>query len=123
MTEASTRFFIQQGSSQNLDVSDSDAWYVVRQTSPDISSARFSCQIETKCASRQEAVSLAEIYNAPPEPLGALSEWGDISYNTLVQAARSEPQRLRATKCGGVWMSTRQNVYEYKTRMIPKPRK
>jgi len=123
MNKATTRFFVQQGSSQDLRVSDNDAWYVVRQTWPDITGARSSCQIETKCKSRQDAIDLCQIYNEPPEPLGALAKWSGVDYNTLVQAARAEPQRLKAEKSGKVWMSTRRDVHEYKARMIPKSRK
>lgn len=121
--EAITRFFIQQGSSGELYVSDENAWYVIRQTWPNVTSALSRCEIETKCASREEAVELAEIYNAPPELLASLAEWSGIAQTTLYQAARSEPQRLRARKRGGIWMSTRRDVYDYKARFRAKPRK
>ena len=121
MTKATTRFFIQQGSSSDLRVSDQDAWYVIRQTWPDLTSARSSCQIETKRTSRQEATTLAEIYNAPPEPLGALADWSGIKYDTLYQAILAK--RLQAHKAGTTWMSTRRDVHEYKARTVLKPRK
>ena len=123
MMNGLTRFFIQQGSSSDLRVSDESAWYVIRQTWPDATSARHTCQIERKCVGRDEAIELCEIYNAPPEPLGALAEWSNISYNTLIQAARAKPQRLKARKVSNSWMSTKRDVYEYQAWMIPKPRK
>jgi len=121
MTQAITRYFIQQGSSQDLRVSDQDAWYVVRQTWSNATSALSRCEIETKCASRTEALDLAEIYNSPPEPLGALADWSDVDYNTLVHAAKAK--RLKARKSGKTWMSTRRDVYEYLARTTLKPRK
>ena len=118
---ATTRFFIQQGSSSDLCVSDESAWYVIRQTWPDATSARHTCQIEQKCSNYDEAVELAEILNAPEESLKALAEWSGIAYNTLARAAKSH--RLTARQSGKTWLSTRRAVREYQARMTPKPRK
>lgn len=123
MNEAVTRHFIQQGSSQDLRVSDESAWYVIRQVWPDASSALSRCEIERKCVSRAEALELAEIYNAPPEPLGALSEWSGIKHDTLYQAAIADPPRLRAHLVGKRWTSTRRAVREYQETLVLKPRK
>lgn len=122
MRHAITRFFVQQGSSQDIQVSDNDAWYVIRQVWPD-AHALHRCEIETKCASRPEALGLADIYNSPPEPLATLAEWSGISRSTLRKAVNATPQRLRASKRGKVWMSTRRAVLEYKAGMILKPRR
>ena len=118
-----TRYFIQHGSSQDTRVSDNDAWYVIRQTWADAGSAMSRCEIETKCTDRAEAVGLAELYNAPPEPLVTLAEWSGIGYSALIAAAKSEPSRLHAWRVGKRWMSTRRDVVEYQARMSPKPRR
>lgn len=123
MREAITRHFIQQGSSQDICVSDENAWYVIRQVWPDAHGSISQCEIETKCDNRDEAIRLAELYNSPPETLGALAEWSNVSYDTLKHAARSDPPRIRAFKSGRTWMSTRRDVTEYQASLVLKPRR
>lgn len=104
--EAITRYFVQQGSSQDLRVSDEDGWYVIRQAWQDAHSAIHRCEIEIKCAGRVEAQEFADKLNlnSQEQTLRGLSHLTGQSYNTLIRAARQG--RLSARKSGNHYLST-----------------